>query len=246
MWTRRNFQCIQHVSSLTVNAIASSSHHSATSHSSFALCWPFRLLTCYALDLFLSPSYRHHDHCVLFTGTKGQQHAIHYWSLYDNKLLRKFRGHSDKVVEVSMSPADDMFLTASKDRTVRLWNVQQAGCVGQMDLPYESEGDPHVVFDSTGMVFAVMAGMAGKQGNVSSRNRENKSRNEQQPNSHNSCPNINYCTTNHCTLSIFTCMMLETTLEAPFLRWKSALQTWKKRWQLIDCHHRYFLWVGNL
>lgn len=66
-----------------------------------------------------------------------------------------------------MSPADDMFLTASKDRTVRLWNVQQAGCVGQMDLPSQSEGDPHVVFDCTGMVFAVTAAMVGKQGNVS-------------------------------------------------------------------------------
>ncbi len=66
-----------------------------------------------------------------------------------------------------MCPADDTFLTASKDRTVRLWNVQQAGCIGQMDLPIDSEGDPHVVFDSTGMVFAVTVSMAGKQGNVS-------------------------------------------------------------------------------
>jgi COMPASS component SWD2 len=103
---------------------------------------------------------------VLFTGTKGQ-HAIHYWSLYDNKILRKFRGHSDKIVDVSISPADDMFLTASKDRTVRLWNVQQAGCVGQMDLPSQSEGEPHIAFDQTGMVFAVTVAMAGKQGNVS-------------------------------------------------------------------------------
>ena len=68
-----------------------------------------------------------------------------------------------------MSPADDTFLTASRDRTVRLWNLQQAGCVGKMDLPGESEGDPLVAFDSTGMVFAVTAAMAGKQGNVSIR-----------------------------------------------------------------------------
>lgn len=106
----------------------------------------------------------HHDHCVLFTGTKGQ-HSIHYWSLYDNKILRKFRGHSDTIVDISMSPADDTFLTASKDRTVRLWNVQQAGCIGQMDIPGGGDGDPHVVFDSTGMVFAVTAPMPGKQGN---------------------------------------------------------------------------------
>lgn len=110
-------------------------------------------------------SCRHNDHCVLFTGTKGQ-HAVHYWSLFDNKILRKFRGHSDAVTGMSMSPADDMFLTASKDRSVRLWNVQQAGCVGQMELPTQVEGHPSVVFDSTGMVFAVIAAMAGKQGHV--------------------------------------------------------------------------------
>lgn len=70
-----------------------------------------------------------------------------------------------------MSPADDTFLTASKDRTVRLWNVQQAGCIGQMDIPVANDGggDPRVVFDSTGMVFAVTAPMAGKQGNVSTK-----------------------------------------------------------------------------
>jgi WD40 repeat protein len=111
--------------------------------------------------------YRHHDHCVLFTGNKGQQHAIHYWSLHDNKILRKFRGHSDVVTDASLNPGEDMFLTASRDRTVRLWNIQQAGCIAQMDFPSETIGTPHVAFDSTGMVFTVMAEMAGGKGNVS-------------------------------------------------------------------------------
>lgn len=57
-----------------------------------------------------------------------------------------------------------MFLTASADRTVKLWNVQQAGCIGRMELPNKTEGSPHTVFDSTGLVFAVMAAMAGGQG----------------------------------------------------------------------------------
>ena len=68
---------------------------------------------------------------------------------------------------MSMSPSDDMFLTASKDRTVRLWNVQQAGGLAKMDLPNQTEGTPHAVFDSTGMVFAVMAQMTMNQGSVS-------------------------------------------------------------------------------
>ena len=117
---------------------------------------------------FLSLLYffSHHDHCVLFSSSKGQ-HAVHYWSLYDNKIVRKFRGHSDTVLEVRMSPADDTFLTCSKDGTVRLWDLKQAGCVAQLQLPGETEGNPTVAFDSTGMVFAVSVPMAGKQGNVS-------------------------------------------------------------------------------
>lgn len=124
---------------------------------------------------FFSPSNNlssHHDQCILFVGRKGSQsnnasNAVHYWSLYDNKILRKFRGHSDVVTDISMSPADDLFLTSSKDRTARLWNIQQAGCVAKMDLPSNTDGQPRCVFDSTGMVFAVMAKMTGGQGNVS-------------------------------------------------------------------------------
>lgn len=110
--------------------------------------------------------YRHHDYCVLFTGTGRSQNQVHYWSLYDNKILRKFRGHTDGITNLSMSPLEDLFLTASKDRTVRLWDAEQAGCLGKMDLPSNAEGNPSVVFDSTGLVFAVMAQMTRGQGNV--------------------------------------------------------------------------------
>jgi COMPASS component SWD2 len=102
----------------------------------------------------------------LITGGKTAN-ALHYWSLYDNKILRKFRGHADKITDITMNPAEDSFLTASRDRTVRLWNVQQAGCIGQMDLPSDTKGQPHVVYDSTGLVFGVTAEMAGGQGHVS-------------------------------------------------------------------------------
>jgi WD40 repeat protein len=69
--------------------------------------------------------YRHHDHSILFAG-KGsseqpaaQKNAVYYLNYYDNKMLRKFRGHTDHVSDLSMCPAEDMFLTASRDRTVR-------------------------------------------------------------------------------------------------------------------------------
>jgi COMPASS component SWD2 len=113
---------------------------------------------------------RHHDHCILFAGkgsptqSVGQRHAVNYWSLYDNKILRKFRGHTDKVTCISMCPSDDSFLTSSLDRTVRLWTAGVAGCVAEMKLPEETERDPLAVFDSTGLVFAVTAAMRGRAG----------------------------------------------------------------------------------
>ncbi|KAG7336777.1 WD repeat-containing protein [Nitzschia inconspicua] len=98
----------------------------------------------------------HHDYSVLTAGQNSN--VVNYWSVYDNKLLRKFRGHSGPIHDMSVCPAEDLFLTASNDQTVRLWNMSQAGCIGQMDLPRDkTTGKPFVAFDSTGMVFAVLA-----------------------------------------------------------------------------------------
>ena len=92
---------------------------------------------------------------------------MNYHSVYDNKILRKFRGHTDVVNNISMNPSDDTFLTSSRDRTVRLWSLSQASPIGKMDLPAQTEGEPYAVFDSTGLVFGVAASMAGGQGHVS-------------------------------------------------------------------------------
>ena len=119
--------------------------------------------------IFFSPN-RHNNDCVLFAGRKGrsgetptQRHSIHYHSLYDNKILRKFRGHVDDVADISMCPANDCFLTSSSDRTVRLWTLQEAGCLAQMELPTGAQGTPHAVYDSTGMVLGITASGSTEQ-----------------------------------------------------------------------------------
>jgi len=107
----------------------------------------------------------HNDYCILTAGNK--QTTVQYWSLYDNKILRKFRGHTSNIHEIKMCPTEDMFLTSSRDKTVRLWNLQQAGCMAKLDLPaasVSSTGNPRAVFDSTGMVFTILAEMAGGEG----------------------------------------------------------------------------------
>ncbi|GAX19918.1 COMPASS component SWD2 [Fistulifera solaris] len=113
----------------------------------------------------------HHEECVLIAGKgsptvpSNQRSAITYWSLYDNKILRKFRGHTDQITKISMNPADDTFLSSSKDRTVRLWSAQSAGSLAELKLPGDrTSKDPLAAFDCTGLVFAVTAKMAENQG----------------------------------------------------------------------------------
>ena len=107
----------------------------------------------------------HNDYCVLAAGSK--QTTVQYWSLYDNKILRKFKGHTSTIYDINVCPTEDMFLTSSNDQTVRLWNMEQAGCVAKMDLPKDSVGvssQPRAAFDSTGMVFTILAEMARGEG----------------------------------------------------------------------------------
>lgn len=123
----------------------------------------------------------HHNYSVLTAGSAGNantnshsnynshsnsNHNINYLSLYDNKLLRTFKGHYSDIMGLSMSPVDDTFLSSSRDRTVRLWNLQQAGCLAKLELPPTVEGTPRTAYDSTGLVFGVTAAMAAGSGHL--------------------------------------------------------------------------------
>jgi len=114
----------------------------------------------------------HDEYCVLSAGKK--QNTIQYWSLYDNKILRKFRGHTSPVHEISLCPNEDMVLSSSNG-DVRLWNLQQAGCMAKLDLgpshktgsssSNQSSPSPRAVFDRSGLVFGIQAEMPKKEGN---------------------------------------------------------------------------------
>lgn len=62
-----------------------------------------------------------------------------------------------------MSPLDDSFLSASLDRTMRLWDLRTNVCQGLMNLPAPENtksiaanpGKVLVAYDPAGMVFAV-------------------------------------------------------------------------------------------
>jgi len=79
-----------------------------------------------------------------------RDHALRYHSLHDNTYLRYFHGHTDQVVSVSMSAKTDQFLSASQDRTVRLWDLRTEKCNAKI----ECATTPCVAYDLQGLIFA--------------------------------------------------------------------------------------------
>ncbi|CAD6194651.1 unnamed protein product [Caenorhabditis auriculariae] len=90
--------------------------------------------------------------CAVHCSTKIDN-TIRYLSLHDNKYLRYFIGHNDRVTCLSMTPAEDMFLSAAHDKTIRLWDLKTANCQGVL----HSSSNPIAAFDPEGLIFA--AGM---------------------------------------------------------------------------------------
>ncbi|KAJ1966229.1 hypothetical protein H4R35_006998, partial [Dimargaris xerosporica] len=89
----------------------------------------------------------------------GNDHALRYLSLHDNQYLMYFAGHEQQVVGLQMSPVDDTFLSAARDRTVRLWDLKSPHCQGIMHLP-EAQSRPCIAFDPYGLIFAVGLGLS--------------------------------------------------------------------------------------
>lgn len=98
--------------------------------------------------------FTHHELCLLLSSEK-KTNDIRYLSLYDNKYLRYFRGHSDIVTSLSMSPQDDYFLSSSVDRTVCYWNLNSSYPIGKLKLEHNA-AFPYAAFDKSGVIFGIM------------------------------------------------------------------------------------------
>ncbi|WWC68317.1 uncharacterized protein I206_102242 [Kwoniella pini CBS 10737] len=103
----------------------------------------------YGIDL---PRFTHKAGTILHASTKGDDHAVRYHSMHDNKYLAYFKGHEARVRSVDMSPVDDTFITAGDDGTVRLWDLRASGCKG---LVQDVGGSAIAAIDNQGIVFAV-------------------------------------------------------------------------------------------
>ncbi|WWD18223.1 hypothetical protein CI109_102673 [Kwoniella shandongensis] len=96
--------------------------------------------------------FTHKPGTILHASTKGDDHAIRYHSMHDNKYLAYFKGHTARVRSIHMSPIDDTFVTAGDDGTVRLWDLKSNSCKG---LVKDVGGSAIATLDNTGLVFAV-------------------------------------------------------------------------------------------
>ena len=87
--------------------------------------------------------FTHHDTSIIYASTKVDD-GIRYLSMHDNSFIRYFKGHTDRVTSLSLSPSNDQFLSASLDNTVKLWDCRSASNQGQLDFtsPYLTAYDP--------------------------------------------------------------------------------------------------------
>ncbi|XP_022935475.1 protein ANTHESIS POMOTING FACTOR 1 isoform X1 [Cucurbita moschata] len=98
--------------------------------------------------------FTHHPSSVICSSrynldTTGE--SLRYLSMYDNRCLRYFKGHKERVVSLCMSPINDSFMSGSLDHSVRIWDLRVNACQGILRL----RGRPTVAYDQQGLVFAV-------------------------------------------------------------------------------------------
>ncbi|KAD4586627.1 hypothetical protein E3N88_24228 [Mikania micrantha] len=100
--------------------------------------------------------FTHHPSSVICSSTcdldsGAGKWSLRYLSMYDNRCLRYFKGHKDRVVSLCTSPVDDSFMSGSLDHSVRIWDLRVNSCQGILHL----RGRPTVAYDQQGLVFAV-------------------------------------------------------------------------------------------
>lgn len=96
--------------------------------------------------------YTHAPQAVVHASNKGTDHTLRYLSLHDNRYLRYFKGHTQQVTTLCLSPKNDLFMSAAQDKQVRLWDLRTNICQGLLTTPGHQ---PCAAFDQQGLVFGV-------------------------------------------------------------------------------------------
>lgn len=102
----------------------------------------------YGVDL---ARFTHDINNMVHASTKVD-HAIRYHSLAENKYLSYFRGHTNRVSSLDMSPTSaNAFMSAAVYESVRLWDLRSASSQACMVV----QGHPIIRYDPTGTIFAL-------------------------------------------------------------------------------------------
>ncbi|CAN0839265.1 Protein ANTHESIS POMOTING FACTOR 1 [Linum grandiflorum] len=101
---------------------------------------------CVSSCILCSPLYTHIYLCF--------PESLRLLSLNDNKYLRYFKGHHDRVVSLSFCARKDCFISGSLDRTVLLWDQRAEKCQGLLRV----QGRPASAYDDQGLVFSIAFG----------------------------------------------------------------------------------------
>ena len=99
--------------------------------------------------------FTHHELNCLYASTPSSNNevdnAIRCLSLADNQYIRYYKGHKGQVTSIEVNPVQNMFLSASMDYSVKLWDLKSSSPIGNIDIGQQSV----VTFDPQGIVFAV-------------------------------------------------------------------------------------------
>ncbi|XP_052197747.1 protein ANTHESIS POMOTING FACTOR 1 isoform X2 [Diospyros lotus] len=105
----------------------------------------------YGVDLV---SFTSHPTTIIYSSKNGWDESLRLLSLHDNKYLRYFKGHHDRVVSLSLCSQKEYFISGSLDRTVLLWDQRAEKCQGLLRV----QGRPATAYDDQGLVFAIAFG----------------------------------------------------------------------------------------
>jgi len=91
---------------------------------------------------------------VIATGV--EPYEIHYWSIFENEIIKIFKGHTEEITNLEMNPDNDFFLTTSKDNTCRLWDLGAMHSSAKTIFELKEAKSPLVCnFNLSGLIFVI-------------------------------------------------------------------------------------------
>jgi WD40 repeat protein len=61
--------------------------------------------------------------CGKYVLTGAENGSVYLWSIYTGQTVKKFEGHSDKIISVTFAPDNESILTISEDSTARTFSI---------------------------------------------------------------------------------------------------------------------------